>query len=90
VTERLLKAREVAEFLGLSRDVILDWWEDGRLPGFNLGDSEQSPVRFRLSEIEEWLASRHRNGPGAEGAVATYPDTPDPPLVSQVPPTRTE
>lgn len=51
MSERLLTAREVAELLGFSASTILDWFESGRLPGFKLGRA----VRFRLSEIEEFI-----------------------------------
>ena len=49
-----MTAREVAEYLGFSSSTILDWFEDGRLPGFKIG----SAVRFRASEVEAWLEER--------------------------------
>jgi excisionase family DNA binding protein len=55
VTERLLTAREVGEFLGLKPATVLDWHEAGRIPSFRLGGRKGGPVRFRLSEIEAWL-----------------------------------
>lgn len=61
VPERLLRAREVGEMLGVSVDWVLDRWQEGDLPGFKLGPSPQSPVRFRLSEVEAWLEG-HRGG----------------------------
>ena len=57
MSDRLLTARELAEYLGLSPSTILDWWEAGRLPGFKLGQA----VRFRSSEVEAWLEA-HRAG----------------------------
>jgi len=59
--ERLLRAREVAEMLGVSMDWVLDRWQEGALPGFKLGPSPQSPVRFRMSELDAWLEN-HRGG----------------------------
>jgi hypothetical protein len=35
---------------------VLDWWEQGRLPGYRLSSRA---VRFRESEISEWLERRH-------------------------------
>src|ERR1041384_5406090 len=32
VTDRLLTARGLADYLGLSASTVLDWFEDGRLP----------------------------------------------------------
>lgn len=47
----LLTARELAEFLGLKPGTVLDKWERGELPGFKLGPSQNSPVRFDLDEV---------------------------------------
>lgn len=55
MTDRLLRAREVAELLGLSPATVLDWWESGRLPGFKLSSRA---VRFRESEVIAWLEER--------------------------------
>ena len=57
--ERLLTAREVGDWLGLSTATILDRWEAGDLPGFRLFGRKGGPVRFRLSEIEERLEEWH-------------------------------
>jgi excisionase family DNA binding protein len=55
VSDRLLRAREVAELLGLSPSTVLDWFESGRLPGFKLSSRA---VRFRESEVLAWLEDR--------------------------------
>jgi excisionase family DNA binding protein len=55
VSDRLLRAREVAELLGLSTATVLDWFESGRLPGFKLSSRA---VRFRESEVLTWLEER--------------------------------
>jgi excisionase family DNA binding protein len=62
LTDRLLTARELADFLGLSPSTVLDKWERGELPGFKLPGGA---VRFRPSEIEEWLEGCRR-GPRLE------------------------
>jgi excisionase family DNA binding protein len=59
--DRLLKAREVGELLGMSTAWVLDKWEAGALPGFKIGRA----VRFRESEILAWLEARRR-GPALE------------------------
>lgn len=70
--ERLLKARDVADLLGLEMSTVLDRFQRGEIPGFRLGGRKGGPVRFRLSEIEEWLENScrpstirdpYRNGP---------------------------
>lgn len=62
MSESLLTAAEIAERLALSTATVLDWWEAGRLPGFKLG----RVVRFRESEVLEWLESQ-RVGPAPVG-----------------------
>lgn len=57
----LLTARELADYLGLSPSTVLDWWEAGRLPGFKIGTA----VRFRESEVLEWLEAQRR-GPAVK------------------------
>ena len=56
MTERLVNAATLAEYLGVSTGTVLDWWEAGTLPGFKLGRA----VRFRPSEVEPWLENCRR------------------------------
>ena len=56
MTDRLLTAREVAELLGFAAGTIVDWAEAGRIPHFKLG----SALRFRESEVVEWLEGQRR------------------------------
>ncbi len=56
MSDRLLTARELGEYLGLSASTILDRFESGDLPGFRLFGKKGGPVRFRLSEIETQLS----------------------------------
>jgi len=67
VTDRLLRAREVADLLGLSPATVLDWFESGRLPGFRLSSRA---VRFRESEVEAWVESRRGERKPQESFVA--------------------
>jgi len=53
--EAMLNARQLAELLGLSAATVLDRFERNELPGFRLFGRKGGPVRFRVSEIEEWL-----------------------------------
>jgi len=52
LSEPLLTAREVADWLGLSPETVLRRWRAGELPGFRLGSNV---LRFRKSELEAWL-----------------------------------
>jgi excisionase family DNA binding protein len=54
--DRLLTAREVAELLGFAAGTIVDWAEQGRIPHFKIGQA----LRFRESEVVEWLEARRR------------------------------
>ena len=85
MTERLLTAAEVGEFLGLSSATVLDRFERGDLPGFRLFGMKGGPVRFRLSELEALLDAWR---PGAGGEVLPTPTAnPARGVVSQVLPT---
>jgi excisionase family DNA binding protein len=56
MTDRLLTTREVAAFLGLSRETVLRRYRRDELPGYRLASNV---LRFRESEIEAWL--QHHN-----------------------------
>ena len=55
--ERLLTARELAELLGFQAGTIVDWAEAGKIPSYKLGGR----LRFRESDVVEWLAERKRS-----------------------------
>jgi excisionase family DNA binding protein len=72
VSERLLRAREVAELLDVDVKTVTEWFRAGLIPGFRVGGRV---LRFRESEIEAWLdASRGPNTMrGKEPAAPTTP-----------------
>ena len=53
--ERLLKARDVAQLLGLEVATVVDHAQAGDLPGFRLYGRKGGPLRFKRSEIERVL-----------------------------------
>lgn len=79
MTDRLLTAREVAEFLAMSTESVLRRWRRGELPGFRLASNV---LRFRESEIETWL-----NGLKRIDSVRTGSDTPANMPAASLPPT---
>ena len=54
VTERLLTSAELGELLGFAAGTVVDWAERGTIPAFKLGGR----LRFRESEVLEWLEAR--------------------------------
>lgn len=55
VTGRLLTARQVADLLGVSTETVLRWTRRGDLPAIKLPGGA---VRFRASELDEWIEER--------------------------------
>jgi nitrogen PTS system EIIA component len=84
VTERLLTAAELAELLNFSAGTIVDWAERGTIPAFKLGGR----LRFRESEVLEWLEQRRVQKAGAGGEAPATPQHP-PGVVSVLPATPT-
>jgi excisionase family DNA binding protein len=54
--EPLVNARELGELLGFASGTIVDWAEQGQLPHFRVGGR----LRFRESEVLQWLEERRR------------------------------
>jgi hypothetical protein len=72
VTTDLLKARDVADMLGLEVGTVLDHFEAGDIPGFRLWGKKGGPVRFRLGEVLEVLETWRTGSSctvGANGAA---------------------
>jgi nitrogen PTS system EIIA component len=70
VSDRLLTARDLGEYLGFSAATIVDWAERGTVPAFKLGGR----LRFRLSEVEAWLEQSRLKGPDAgRNVLANHP-----------------
>jgi excisionase family DNA binding protein len=56
--EGLITAAEVASMLGVSPSTVLDWHQAGEIPSFKFGVGMRAPVRFRRSEVLEWVESK--------------------------------
>lgn len=59
VADRLVTAAELADMLGMSPATIIDWAAAGKVPSFKIGHA----VRFRESEVLDWLERDCRRGP---------------------------
>lgn len=53
--ERLVTAREVADWLGVTTSTVLRWTKEDKLPGFRLPGGA---LRYRASDLTEWLEER--------------------------------
>ena len=58
-TERLLKTREAAEYLGRSPGTLANWRCAGTGPKFS---GSGSGVRYRLADLDAWITANTRTG----------------------------
>ena len=45
--------KEICEYLGVSRDTVLDWIDRGNMPAAKIGRL----WKFKVSEIDAWMKS---------------------------------
>lgn len=55
MTGRMLTARAVADMLDVSPATVLRWTRHGDLPAVRLPSGQ---IRYRETELDEWLAAR--------------------------------
>jgi excisionase family DNA binding protein len=72
--ERHLTAHEVAEWLGFSAATVVDWFEANKIPGFKIGGR----LRFRPSEVEEWLDGSRNGARPATRHLSAVDSPPEP------------
>ena len=57
--QTLLKSNEVAELLGISNQWLAKARITGESPPYvKFGKAHNSPVRYDLTEVQEWIAKR--------------------------------
>lgn len=49
--ERWYSMNEIAEHLGVSRDTVLNWINDKKMPAHKVGRL----WKFKVSEVDEWI-----------------------------------
>lgn len=61
IRDPLMTAKEAAEYLALAEQTVRDLAHKGQLPKVKLGRS----LRFRLSDLNEWVEDRRKSAPAA-------------------------
>jgi nitrogen PTS system EIIA component len=56
--EPLLTVEEIAKYLKVQPSTIYQWTHQGYIPHIKIGNL----VRFRVSQIDEWLEKKANNG----------------------------
>jgi len=56
-TERLWTLQDVAEYLQIKERTIYNWAQNGKIPGFKLGNT----WRFKREDIDLWIEERKRD-----------------------------
>lgn len=51
--ERWCSTKEMCEYLGVSRDTLLTWINEKKMPASKVGRSWM----FKISEVDEWIKS---------------------------------
>jgi len=51
VVERWYSMNEIAEHLGVSRDTVLSWIKEKKMPAHRVGRL----WKFKVSEVDEWI-----------------------------------
>ena len=51
--ERWCSTKEMCEYLGVSRDTLLTWINEKKMPASKVGRS----CKFKISEVDEWIKS---------------------------------
>ena len=62
MSDRLLNAREIANYLGVSAETVLRWARRRQLPAFRLPGGA---IRFREADLDSWLRERATTARGS-------------------------
>lgn len=60
--KKLLTLQDVAEYLQIKERTIYGWVQNGKIPGFKLGNS----WRFKQEDIDLWIEERKRDTPRSQ------------------------
>ncbi len=69
----LLNQKQVAELLQMAESTLEDWRVKGEGPPFTkLGFARNAPIRYKLTDIEAWVATLPRITPISQNVDAAY------------------
>ncbi len=69
--DRMLTTVELAEMLNITKSALLGWRRLGRGPSWiKFGEGVRGAVRYKLSDVEEWLEAK-----AAYGVTKEFRDT---------------
>lgn len=58
---QMISAKKIAEILNVSKQVIFKLTAEGSFPrAYKLGDGRNSPVRWKVSEIQAWIEEQKK------------------------------
>lgn len=57
-TDRWISMKDACEYLGVSRQTVLTWIKDKRLPAAKAGKF----WRFKQADIDEWMRTKYTDG----------------------------
>lgn len=60
MARRLMKAKEVAETLGVSISTVYSWTEQGKLAVHELGSGSRACLRWREDDLERFIRQGRR------------------------------
>lgn len=60
--EKLMTIQDVAEYLQIKERTIYSWVQNGKIPGFKLGNT----WRFKREDIDLWIEERKRDTPRSQ------------------------
>jgi excisionase family DNA binding protein len=62
VDEKLMTIQDVAEYLQIKERTIYGWVQNGKMPGFKLGNA----WRFKREDIDLWIEERKNDTPRSQ------------------------
>lgn len=62
--EKLIDVDSAATILGLAPGTVRNKANEGEIPSVKLGAGRNAPLRFRESELDEWIKQKQKEAEG--------------------------